>query len=187
MAPFGPFQVDPDAIERLGTAFTQYVNELLIREGARAPLLGYQLRVDKQDTTADGGVDATLDSPTTTMWIVSGKTCWQFKRSDLAPAACSKELAKALWAQELLKNGARYTLVLGRSLGDKKIEARRSKLIEKAKELGVLDAGDEDRVQVLDANALARWSSEFPSLAVNPVLGAPGHGVSDFDRLSGAA
>src|SRR5665213_1837640 len=116
MALLGPFQVDPEDVERLGTAFTQYINELLIREGARAELLGHQIHVDSQDTTNDGGVDATLDSPAATTWIGGGKSCWQFKRSDLGPAACAKELAGATWAQELIQNGATYTLVLGRRL-----------------------------------------------------------------------
>jgi|GEM_PF-795513 hypothetical protein len=182
MSLLGPFQVDPEAIERLGAAFTQFVNELIVREGSRALLLGYQVRVDNQDNTGDGGVDATLFSDKATAWIAAGKSSWQFKRSDLAPAKCAAELDGAKWAHELLKSDATYTLVLGRRLGDKKIESRRAKLIRKAHELKLISS--DEQIQVLDANALARWASEFPSLAVSALLGAPGRGVTDFATWS---
>jgi hypothetical protein len=147
-------------------------------------LHGYQLRVDSRDTVADGGVDATVDSPTASTWCASGKSCWQFKRSDLAPAACANELANASWAQELVRDGATYTLVLGRRLNDRAIDDRRSSLIEKAHELGLIQVGDDDRVQVLDANVLARWSTEFPSLAVSTMLHGPGTGMMDHATWS---
>jgi hypothetical protein len=176
----GPFQVDPEQLERLGADFTSFVNELLVREGRRAGLLGRNMRIDYKDNTADGGVDATLESDHETTWLPVGKSCWQFKRSDIGPSECAKELGGAAWAHELLKSGASYTLVLGTMLGDQKIERRRSKLLEKAKKLGLISDGDEARIQVLDANALARWASEFPSLAISRMLRAPGQGVIDF-------
>jgi hypothetical protein len=111
VALLAPFQVDPEDIERLGAGFTQYVNDLLDSEASRIQLLGHQLRTDSRTSTADGGVDATLDSPTATKWISAGQSCWQFKSGDLTPASCEKELDGAKWAQTLIGEGASYTLV----------------------------------------------------------------------------
>jgi hypothetical protein len=180
----GPFEVSAEQIERLGAAFTQFVNQLLILESADLSMLGHELRVDSQDETGDGGIDAGLTATKGSTWIPIAKSGWQFKRGDNAPAKCKEELEGAKWAHELIGSGASYTLALGRRLGDQKIERRLRALVGKAQELGLLVNNNDDRIRVLDANALARWASEFPSFAISRLLGGPGGGVIDFGTWS---
>jgi hypothetical protein len=176
MPAVSPFDVDPQRIELLGAAFTTFVNELLASEAGRASLAGCQLRTDRQDETADGGVDAQLLRTDSTAWVPEGDSAWQFKRGDLTPAKCAEELEGAAWARELLAQGAAYRQVLGKRLTPEKIASRVAALRDKAIELGVLTAAEVNRIEVLDANALGRWSSEFPSIALSPLVG-PSVGV----------
>jgi hypothetical protein len=110
----GPFEVDPGQIERLRTAFTAFVNDLLVRECRAAGLQGHQVQVTRLDNNADGGVDAEVTAANQTEWLPRGRSAWQFKRADLEPKECRLELRGAHWAQALLKSGAAYRLVLGR-------------------------------------------------------------------------
>lgn len=59
--------------------------------------------------------------------------------------------------------------MLGAASNDRKIRDRRAALVEKATELGIPNA--DQRIEVLDANSLARWIEEHPTLAVSPLLG----------------
>lgn len=184
MSALGPFDVSAEQVERLSDAFTEFVNRLLSVETARAGLAGYKLKVTSDDNIADGGVDALLDNPKATKWLPDGKSAWQFKRGDLPPKKCREELQGATWAQDLVRDGAHYRLVLGTKLTAQKIERRREALVEEAKTLGVIGDGEEERIQVLDANSLANWASDLPPLAVAPFLHGPGSGVQPFDYWS---
>lgn len=165
-----PFDVEPKEIELLGPGFAAFVNSLLAAESARADLGGEQLRTGSRDNVADGGVDAHLVSSTRTRWLPEGDTAWQFKSGDLQPARCKTELRGASWARDLVTSGASYRLVLGAALGGAKIERRRDALIEVAVAEGLLGPGEEERIQVLDADHLARWASEFPAISQTPEL-----------------
>jgi hypothetical protein len=178
-----PFEVLPERIKGLGKLFSAFVNALLIRECARARMRGYQLRIDYQDYTPDGGVDAELLDAVMTKWVPEGRSAWQFKSGDLEPNKCATELENAGWARTLIKEGAAYCLVLGAPLTAEKIEARLRGLWEKAKELGLIE-DDQARIQVLDANSLARWASEYLSLALNRLVGGPGFLVNDYEQWS---
>jgi len=178
----GPFEVAPEAIERLATGFTDFVNHLLAKECAKAGLQDHELRLNNKENIPDGGVDAEIDGVINPGWLPKGRSAWQFKRSDLRPGKCKKELLKATWAQALLLEGGEYRLVLGACLTSQQLEKRRKELIVAAEKLGV--PYPKGRIQVLDANAIARWASEFPSLAVSRMLGGPGLGVIDFDEWS---
>jgi hypothetical protein len=50
----------------------------------------------------------------------------------------------------------------------------------KAIELGLLATDDHHRIRVYDANKLARWASQFPSLAVSKLAGGPGPVAIDY-------
>lgn len=176
----GPFDVDPESVERLGTAFASFVNDLLTAEVARAGLLGFQLDINSQTNNADGGVDAALWSSTATDWLPERNSAWQFKSSDLEPAECKEELRGALFAHDLLSKGATYVLVLGRPLvGDMK-ERRLAALREEAVALGL----DHEAIRLYEGNQLARWVSSFPALSLDRRLGGPGPSVLDFERWS---
>lgn len=179
-----PFDVEPQEIELLGSGFAAFVNSLLSAESARAHLKGEQLRTGSRDNVADGGVDAHLVSSTPTRWLPGGDTAWQFKSGDLGPTKCKTELRGAAWAKTLIKHGASYRLVLGAALGSEKIGRRRKALIEVAQEEGLLGPGQEDRIAVLDADHLARWASEFPSISQTPVLRGITPQVMPFDLWS---
>ena len=60
-----------------------------------------------------------------------------------------------------------------------KIDRRRIALVEEAQALGL----PTDDLEVLDANALARWASEFPIFAISPLLGGT-VGFQDFETWS---
>lgn len=181
----GPFQVTAEDIARLDAAFTDAINRLLETEAAAAGMLASSLVLNRVETIADGGVDASIhDAPPGTDWIPEGNSAWQFKRSNLGPTACADEFAKSKWAHDYLKSGGSYVVVLGVPLSEKLIEDRRRKIVDKAVELGLLADPESARVLVYDANALARWVSLFPSLAVNPVMGGPGTAAVDFTRWS---
>ncbi len=166
-----PFQVDAERVQLLGAAFTVFVNELLVAETARAGLAGTSLRINSQDETADGGVDAQLSRSVDTQWIPAGESAWQFKRGDCEPEKCRQELRGAKFAHDLLERGASYRLVLGRRLDPDKIERRLEALRDEADQLGLLDASVPSQFEIMDANSLARWASEFPPIAQSPTLG----------------
>jgi hypothetical protein len=178
----GPFAVSGEQIERLGERFTMFVNALLDAEGRSGDLVGYALRTHSRDNTADGGVDAHVESAVGTPWIPAGESAWQFKRSDLAPAECKAELRGARWARDLVTRGATYFLVLGARLGAERIEARRVALAEEAADLA-LGVGEESFV-VIDGDMLARWATEFPSLAISSALVGRELAIVEFDLWS---
>jgi hypothetical protein len=179
----GPFDVDPTSVERLGAAFALFVNDLLAAEVGRAGLLGFQLDINSQTNTADGGVDAALWSSNATDWLPDGDSAWQFKSSDLEPAECKEELKGAAFARDLMSKGATYVLVLGRPLVRAKKESRLDALREQAEALGL----DGSAIRLYEGNQLARWVSTLPALALDRRLGGPGPAVLDFERWSGSA
>ncbi|MGK0276022.1 MAG: hypothetical protein ACI9N0_002409, partial [Ilumatobacter sp.] len=182
MSGLGPFEVGAEQVERVGVGFTRLVNQLLALESLRAGMRSHELRVDSQDESADGGVDAQLFCDSGTDRIPSDESVWQFKRGDLPPAKCREELRGAKWARELVVGGAAYRLVLGARLTPQKVSRRRNALVAEARALGI-DV-QPDQFEVLDANSLAEWASEFPALAVSQLLGGPGYGANDFDLWS---
>lgn len=185
-APMTAFDVEPVRIEGLGAGYSPFVNSLLDLERAAAKLDGYQLTITQNENTADGGVDAGLRGASRTDWLPEGDSAWQFKRSakNWGKARCAQELSAATWAQDCLRNGGSYVLVLGSRLTDRQIEERRRALGTKAVELGLIAVDDRERVRVYGADALARWASTFLPLAVSSVLGGPGPVAIDFEYWS---
>lgn len=180
-----PFDVEPQEIELLGPRFATFVNALLAAESARAGLRGEQLRTTERTTVADGGVDAHLVSSVATEWLPEGDTAWQFKASDLQPAACREELEGATWAQDLLRNGARYRLVLGKDLTADRVQARRDALVATVRDLGLIqDPQEEGRIEVLTVASLARWASNFPAISQSQLLGGVAPQVRPFEAWS---
>jgi hypothetical protein len=165
----GPFNVPAESVTRLGASFTPVVNRLLDLEAASAGLSGESLTTTYKENMGDEGVDAGLRRATKTRWIPAGNSAWQFKAGDKSPAECAAELDKSPAALEVMMAGGSYRMVLGAALNDKKIRKRRQELEAKAKALGVTPAAG--MIEVLDANALARWIEAHPTLAVSPVLG----------------
>ena len=183
--PIGPFVVDPLAVARLGPAFTDFVNALLDAERARAGILGWRLRIDTQTNTPDGGVDALLLDADRTDWLPEGTSAWQFKgRRSFTPSECAEELGRATWAQDILRAGGSYVLAASPQWGGRALENREKALRTKAAELGIDVTADPFRIRVVDANLLARWSSEFPALAVSGFFNGPGGQVISFDEWS---
>jgi hypothetical protein len=180
----GPFEMTVVQVEALDLRFTPFVNRLLDIERRAAGLSAHLLTITKLETVGDGGVDAATRDARATDWIPRGDTAWQFKRSDLTPKKCEDELRDAVWAHEFLRNGGSYVLVLGKGLTDKKVEDRRQRLLSVAIELGLLLADDRSRLRIYDANKLARWASEHPSLAVSRLAGGPGNVAIDHAEWS---
>lgn len=171
-----PFEVDAEEIERLGSRFTEFMNKLLSAECARVKLDGPSLQIDVHDSTADGGVDALIvNSETGTRWLLSGSCIWQFKRSDLPPAKCRKEIQDATWVHQRIRDGSRYRLAIGASLGDRKVQERLKALRGQAEELGL--PVNDHTFGIVHAAQLAQWASEFPAIAQLQVLGGPATGV----------
>lgn len=180
-----PFDVEPQEVELLGPRFAVFVNTLLSAEAARAGLRGEQLRTTDKTTVADGGVDAHLVSSVATEWLPEGDTAWQFKASDLQPAACREELEGATWAQDLLRSGARYRLVLGKDLTADRVQERRDALVATARDLGLIeDPQEESRIEVLAAASLARWASNFPAISQSQLLRGVAPQVRPFEAWS---
>lgn len=177
----GPFDIPSERIQALGPSFTAFVNRLLDLEARRHGLQGYLVSVNSNETTPDGGVDASVRGAPLTDYLPAGDSAWQFKRTGLGPQACADEFADADWAHEFVRGGGSYILVLGAALPDNRIEERRKKVAEKAIELGLLTTDDRQRIRVYDANMLARWASQFPSLAVSRLAGGPGSVVVDYE------
>src|SRR4051794_12641398 len=117
MVNYGPFDVAPEQIKSLGADFTRFVNVLLDFETTAANLAGESLSTTAWDNVPDGGVDAKVQNDSSsTRWMPSGTSAWQFKRGDLGPAKCKAELRDAAWALDLVRSGAEYRLVLGAGL-----------------------------------------------------------------------
>jgi hypothetical protein len=170
--------VSADQIVRLRGNFTTFVNALLATELAAAGQCGTTLRATHVENRPDGGVDAQIVDATGTEWVPSGDSAWQFKQGDLGPTRAAAELREATWAQELIGGGAGYRLALGAALNARTIASRKAALVEEARTLGL--PASPELFDVLDANALARWATNFPSLAVAGVLGGPGMVATDW-------
>jgi len=177
----GPFDIPSERIQTLGASFTPFVNRLLDVEARRHGLQGYRVSVNSNETTPDGGVDASLRDAPSTDYLPAGDSAWQFKRTGLGPQACADEFADAHWAHEFVRAGGSYILVLGAALPDNRIEERRKNVAEKAIELELLAVDDNRRIRVYDANILARWASRFPPLAVSRLAGGPGSVAVDYE------
>ncbi len=176
---FGPFSVDPLQLTGLGgRVFQELISRLLVAESAG--LSGTNIRTSYQDNVGDRGVDATLYAAEETEWIPAGDSAWQFKAGDLSPKQCAEELAGASRALEVIKQGGKYRLVLGKALEDHLIVPREQRLREKAEELGIGASGD--RFKVIDGNQLARWLERYPALATARALRGTGTVAIGFDR-----
>lgn len=176
----GPFAAGPDQIAGLKGSFTPIIRLLIAAEAAKAGMRGEQFQLNLIEDTPDGGVDAALNRANATAWLPPGDSVWQFKRSDLPPAACSKELKGAGWAQDRIRDGATYRLVIGHALTPQKLGKRRDALRLAAEELGL--EFQDDTFEVIDANQLATWITEFPSIAVHEALGGPGNIAVTIER-----
>ena len=175
----GPFEIAPEDVARLGNGFTDAVNQLLRTEATAIEMAGSSLVLNRMETIPDGGVDAEItDAPAGGEWIPEGDSVWQFKRSNLYPKECAEEFGRAGWAQQKVRAGSAYVMVLGVSLSPELLERRRVAILKKGEELGLNIGGD--WLSVRDANALARWISLYPSLAVSRVMGGPGSSATDF-------
>jgi hypothetical protein len=179
----GPFDITYDQIQALGPRFTGFANKLLEVEIARHGLAGNQLSVTHNETASDGGVDAALRGSPGTGWLLAGHTAFQFKRSSQSAAACAAEFSKATYAHEIVKNGGNYVVALGGDgLPDQNLSDRHAAVLAKAVDLGILTETDSHRIRVYGADDLARWASEYPSLAVDQVLGSVNPGAVDYSR-----
>lgn len=178
----GPFDISAARITSLGVRFTPFVNRLLDLEVRSNALAGHLLSVNVNETTPDGGVDASVRDASSSDFIPTGDSAWQFKRSGFGPKPCADEFAKAAWAHEFVDGGGSYVIVIAAALPDNLIERRRQAVAATAMDLGLIDVDDRDRIRVYDANALGRWASRFPALAVSGLAGGPGSDAVDFDR-----
>lgn len=179
----GPFDISYDQIQALGPRFTGFVNKLLEVEIARHGLAGNQLTITLNETAPDGGVDAALRGSPGTSWLLAGDTAYQFKRASQSAAACAVEFAKATYAHEIIKGGGNYVIALGGDgVPDQNLGDRHKEVLAKAVELKILTETDGERIKVYGADDLARWASEFPSLAVDRVLGSVNPGAVDYGR-----
>ncbi|MFC3965464.1 hypothetical protein [Nocardia jiangsuensis] len=182
---FGPFDVKPEQITRLGDSFTAFVNRLLDTEHSAARQAGATLVTNFSENTPDGGVDAAVTRSVGSEWIPAGESVWQFKKGDLAPGMCRQELRGALWAQERIRHGAQYRLVVGKALTARCQNNRKSALIAEAKSLKL--PCDPDLFEVIDANKIARWAESFPALAVSSIVGGAGQIATDFEVWSSSS
>ncbi len=181
----GPFEVTPEQITSLGPGFSAFMNSLLEAERCAEGWVGRALAFTAEQNIPDGGVDATTRGALGGDWIPPGDTAWQFKSADRRPTACANELASATWAHEFLRHGGHYVLALGAQRPDNLVTARRRAIAAGAIALGLIPAGEEDRIIVYEANSLARWASRFPALAASRLIGGPGRAVSDFEAWAG--
>jgi hypothetical protein len=179
----GPFEITADQIQRLGPRFTSFANKLLTAEHSSQGLAGHTLSLNANETARDGGVDAALRGSHGTGWIPVGDTAFQFKRSSQSTPECVSELVGATRVHEMLKGGGSFVIMLGGdAVPDQGVQNRQKAIADKAVELGLIEAKDEQRLRVYDANLIARWASEFPALAVDPILQGIQVGAIDFER-----
>src|SRR4029079_1140443 len=104
------------------------------------------------------------------------------KRSRQSASDCAAELRGARHAHDILRAGGTYVMVLGAdAVPDQNLDDRHVALLSIAVDLGLLDAAEGHRIRVYGADHVARWASEFPSLAMDPVVQGLNPGATDFD------
>ena len=183
--PLSPFQVEAATVTALDASlFTAAVNALLASEAADLQLSSYTMQLDSRSNVGDGGIDAYVETPHTSGRIPEGKSAWQFKSTDLPPSKCRTELTKqsSAWVRDRIKDGAGYFLVLGHPLNSDQIRKRKAELIKTARELEL--PLSKDNTFVIDANQLAAWISDIPSLSVHEIFKGKGWNVVDFEQWS---
>lgn len=177
----GPFGVEPSQIAGLGaTNFGRFVNSLLSAEAAKIGLSGPSLVTTYKESVPDGGVDAAFQSVSQSQWIPAGHSAWQFKSGDQSPGECATEITGATRALEIIRAGGKYRLVVGVSLTEQKINQRKKAIDDCLSNLGCVTS--EDTVRILTADSLARWTEEFPALALTPILNGVGHVGQSMDQ-----
>jgi hypothetical protein len=84
----GPFEIAPERIVGLKTAFSEFVNRLLEAQVRSQNIAGHLLSVTSEENTPDGGVDAALRDGIASDWLPAGASAWQFKRADAGRGKC---------------------------------------------------------------------------------------------------
>jgi hypothetical protein len=84
---FGPFDISADRVQALGTRFTPFVNRLLELEVAANAMRGWQLSINSNETTPDGGVDAALQAASETDYLPGASQSFSMihRRISLSP------------------------------------------------------------------------------------------------------
>ena len=141
----GPVHIPAERIQTLGVRFTPFVNKLLEIEALANKLRGHLLAINSNETTPDGGVDASIRGSPGTDFLPVGDSAWQFKRTGYGPKPCADEFAKATWAHEFVRDGGSYIIVVAVALPDKLIEKRRRAVATKAIEIGLMATDDPAR------------------------------------------
>ncbi len=102
----------------MGVCFTPFVNRLLDLEVRANYLSGHQLSVNVNETTPEGGVDASVRGASGSHFLPTGDSAWQFKRSGFRRKACADDFVKATWAQDFGVNCSRGSPGRGRAFAD---------------------------------------------------------------------
>jgi hypothetical protein len=179
----GPFEISAKQIADLDTRFTRFINLLLETEVAAERHPAHLLIVNENETTKDGGVDASIiDWPTGSDFIPSGTSAFQFKRSNFSKKECADEFRNATAAHKIISAGGTYVIAIAHPLSGSLIDERHAEVMKVAIELELLEETDGHRIRVYDANTIARWSSGFASLAVSDLVNGPGYGVLDYSN-----
>ena len=155
-----PFEIAAREVSQLdGSLWQHFVRELLRIEAAEVHLPVRSVESSELVMVGDGGVDAAtrVDGESQSEWIHSNVSVWQCKAGEAAPSELKKD-GIGPDAQQFLRQGGEYVLVVGTCLTSSMKRRRREALEGLLNQVGI-----DCSVEVLGAEDIALWASSRPA------------------------
>ena len=151
--------------------FPQLIRKLLNAEAQANDLPSYGIHVASSINSPDGGEDGRIewiDGPSRTSFLPSRLCQFQAKAGKILPNAAAREVVtkgrevKAMVRSVLEKDG-HYIMLCGHPYVQSSIQGRKSRIREALREAGM--SIEDDQVDFRDADQVAMWVNEHPSVA----------------------
>ncbi len=166
-------QVNEQEIERLNEhQFVDVLNRLLKAEASRYGIPALAVKTTLRINDPDGGIDARVDRSVKlpdTCRIPEGLSVWQYKAGDASPKEIRTEAQKP-GIQDAIQAGGAYCFVIGRGCSDTQRKNRETAVNHCYGEKGLPPKG-----QLLTAQDIADWVSDYPAVAMLPYFNRPQH------------
>ena len=170
--PTSPFEVSGEHIAALTEQTFPLLLRLLLSAEAKANNLpAARIHVASNIYATDGGEDGRITwrlGPDHTLFLPSRLSQFQLKASEILPAAAAKDvLAKKHVAKDMVRSvlevGGHYIMLCTHSYAWKQISAREAGIRKALRDAGL--AIDDDQVEFRDADQIALWVNDHPSVA----------------------
>ena len=166
-----PFQISGEHVERLDeSSFPDLLRRLLHAEAQAHGLPEDRIHVASDSKAPDGGEDGRIEwqeGPERTPWLPSRTTQFQLKSGPVAPKQAGRDVLQDGQVKQMVRPivevGGHYRMLCAKSYAKKAIERREASIREAIRSAGV--SIEDSQVTFLDADQIAAWVNQYPSVA----------------------